>query len=125
MEPLKIAKGTDTPEIILDAQNNLFSVSGRSYPEDTREFFTPVLNWIDRYVQSPNHETLFVFQLQYFNSSSYKPIFDILTKLESVKEKGKAAKINWQYKKGDRDMREAGEEFAELCPSIEFLFNEL
>ena len=125
MEPLKIEKGIDTPEIILDAQNNIFAMQGRSYPEDTREFFTPILNWVDDYIQSPNEETIFTFNLQYFNSSSYKPIFDILNKLETVKEKGKVVKVNWQYKKGDRDMREAGEEFAELCAKIEFSFHEL
>lgn len=125
MEPLKIEKGTDTPEIILDAQNNLFAISGRSYPEDTKEFFAPVLDWIDKYIQSPNEETVFNFNLQYFNSSSYKPIFDILGKLESVKEKKKSVKVNWHYKRGDRDMHEAGEEFAELCTKIEFSFHEL
>lgn len=124
MEPLKLEKGTDTPEIILDAQNNLFAIQGRSYPEDTKEFFMPVLDWIDKYVQSPNEETVFNFKLQYFNSSSYKPIFDILNKLATAKGKGKTVKVMWHYKKGDRDMHEAGEEFAELCEQIEFSFHE-
>lgn len=115
MEPLKVEKSTDTPGITLDAQNNLFEIEGRSYPEDTKEFFTPVLDWMDKYVQSPNEETVFTFKLQYFNSSSYKPIFDILTKLGTVKGKGKAVKVIWHYKKGDRDMHETGEEFAEMC----------
>ena len=124
MEPLKIEKGVDTPEIILDAQNNLFSICGRSYPEDTKEFFTPVIDWMEKYIQSPNEETVFTFKLQYFNSSSYKPIFDILSKLEAVKEKGKSVKVNWQYKKADHDMQEAGEEFAEMV-NIPFTFSSI
>ena len=122
METLKIEKGIDTPEIILDAENSIFIMHGRSYPEDTREFFTPVLNWVDRYVQSPNEETVFTFKLQYFNSSSYKPIYDILTKLAGIKEKGFAVNVTWFYKSGDNDMKSAGEEFAELV-NVPFTFS--
>ena len=123
MEPLKREKGTDTPEIILDAQNNVFEISGRSYPEDTKEFFTPVLDWMDKYVQSPNEETTFNFKLQYFNSSSYKPIYDILGKLGTAKSKGKTVKVIWHYKKGDRDMKETGEEFSDMF-ELDFSFQE-
>ena len=123
MEPFKSEKSTDTPGIILDAQNNLFEIAGRCYPEDTKEFFAPVLDWMDKYVLTPNEETIFNFKLQYFNSSSYKPIFDILDKLGTAKIKGKTVKIIWHYKKGDRDMQEAGEEFAEMF-ELDFSFRE-
>lgn len=123
MQALKLEKGTDTPAVTLDAQNSVFEISGRSYPEDTKEFFTPVLDWMDKYVQSPNEQTVFNFKLQYFNSSSYKPIFDILGKLVSVKDKGKSVKVVWHYKAGDRDMKETGEEFSEMF-ELDFSFME-
>jgi hypothetical protein len=114
MEPLIIEATIDTPEIILDAANDRFVISGKSYPEDTREFFAQVLKWMDDYVKSPNQSTLFVFKLKYFNSSSYKPIFDILAKLEEIKNNGRDVNVEWHYKTGDSDMLEAGEEFCDL-----------
>lgn len=114
MEPLRIEATIDTPGIILDSVNNQFEISGKSYPEDTKEFYQIVLRWMDQYVVNPNPKTNFVFKLKYFNSSSYKPIFDILSKLEIIKNKKFDVKVEWHYKTGDSDMLEAGEEFADL-----------
>ena len=114
MDALKIAGTADTPLISFDPATGLFELSGRSYPEDTKEFYSRVLEWMHRYSENPGNETNFTFKLQYFNSSSYKPIFDILHKLVAVKKKGQKVNITWHYKTGDRDMHEAGEEFSEL-----------
>jgi hypothetical protein len=114
MEPLRIEPTVDTPSIILDAKSNQFEISGKSYPEDTKEFYHNVLHWMDLYVVAPNPQTLFVFKLKYFNSSSYKPIFDILAKLETIRDKKCDVNVEWHYKTGDSDMLEAGEEFADL-----------
>lgn len=116
---LKIEATIDTPLVILDPGAGHFEISGKSYPEDTREFYGPILAWIDSYIASPNPDTRFIFKLKYFNSSSYKPIFDILTKLATIKDKEVA--IQWHYKKEDTDMQESGEEFAELV-TLKFTF---
>jgi hypothetical protein len=109
---LRLEPTVDTPLVILDPAAGHFEISGKSYPEDTREFYQPVLAWMDQYVSAPNPSTRFVFKLKYFNSSSYKPILDILTRLASIKT-GEVA-VEWCYKKEDTDMLEAGEEFADL-----------
>lgn len=114
MDPLRIEATADTPSVTLDANAGVFELSGKSYPEDTREFYGSILAWIDLYVADPNPDTRFVFKLKYFNSSSYKPLFDILTKLHLLIKKNKSVKIEWYYKTGDEDMKEAGEEFQEL-----------
>lgn len=120
MNSKKIEATVDTPSVILDPQNNHFEISGKSYPEDTKEFYGPILQWIDEYVISPNPETTFVIKLKYFNSSSYKPLFDIFTKLATIKNNKVA--IQWYYKNGDSDMLESGEEFAELV-KLNFSFH--
>lgn len=122
MEALRIEPTVDTPGIILDAKNNQFEISGKSYPEDTKEFYHDVLHWMDLYIVSPNTQTNFIFKLKYFNSSSYKPIFDILAKLETLSDKKSDVKVEWHYKTGDSDMLEAGEEFADLF-DIPFTYN--
>lgn len=110
MEILNLEGTADTPKIILDQQNGIFEISGRSLPEDSAEFYKPVLEWISRYAKQSNPTTDFVFKLEYFNTSSSKLILDILSALEEIK----GMKIEWCYPEEDEDMEEAGKEFAEL-----------
>ena len=114
MESLNIKGTYDTPTVNFDPGNNTFEISGRSYPEDTAEFYIPVLEWVESYVSEPNKRTQFVFKLDYFNSSSYKPFLDILLKLEGIVKKGLTVEVEWFYKDGAWDIKEAGEEFADI-----------
>lgn len=110
MEIISLEGTEDTPKIILDSKNGIFEISGRSLPEDTAEFYQPVLEWLERYAQSANADTKFVFKLEYFNTASSKLILDILSKLEDVDN----ASVVWYFHEDDEDMEEAGQEFSEL-----------
>lgn len=110
MEILKLEGTEDTPKIILDKPNGIFEISGRSLPEDSAEFYAPVLGWIDDYSASPNDKTDFVFKLEYFNTASSKLILDVLSALEDIE----GTTILWYFHEDDEDMEEAGEEFSEL-----------
>ncbi len=123
MDSMRIEATVDTPCVIFDPKNAHFEISGKSYPEDTKEFYGSVMAWLDLYAANPNPETVFLFKLKYFNSSSYKPLFDIMTKLESIKNKNKKVKIEWHYTNGDSDMLEAGEEFADLV-ELDFTYHQ-
>jgi hypothetical protein len=110
MQALKIVETDDTPRITLDKENKTFEISGRTLPEDSAEFYEPVLNWIGAYVKDPNPTTEFVFKLDYSNTASSKFIHEILLLLEKIKG---SVKIIWWYFDEDEDMQEAGHEFAE------------
>ena len=122
MEPLRIEATVDTPSVTLDKANGVFEIGGKSYPEDTKEFYGSVLAWMDLYAADPNPETNFIFKLKYFNSSSYKPIYDILSKLETIRKKNKKVNVQWHYKSGDTDMLESGEEFASMV-QVDFSYH--
>lgn len=108
-------KGTDdTPSISLDAEQGKFEISGRSMPEDVASFYSPVMDWIDEYFQNPNSKTVFNFKLTYFNTASSKLILDIMVKLEDMQSNGNDISIKWHYPDIDEDMKEAGEEYAEM-----------
>lgn len=110
MEILNLEGTEDTPKIILDKKNGIFEISGRSLPEDSAEFYRPVLEWINKYSGEPNGTTDFVFKLEYFNTASSKLILDVLSSLEEIK----GMKIHWYFHEDDEDMEEAGQEFSEL-----------
>ena len=111
----KVIEGTDdTPEIVLDKENNIFKFSGKSLPEDVKEFYLPIIEWLDDYSNDPNEKTKVVFKMEYFNSSSSKRIVDILTKFEEMKDKGFDISVDWYYQDDDEDMQDAGEAFASI-----------
>jgi len=115
MEIINLEGTEDTPKIILDKTNKIFEISGRSLPEDSSEFYQPVLEWLGEYGNDPLPETIFDFKLEYFNTASSKLILDVLTALEDIEN----AKIHWYFYEDDEDMEEAGEEFSELV-DVEF-----
>jgi hypothetical protein len=114
METIKIQGTEDTPKIILDAENEILEISGRSLPEDVSSFYEPVLNWLNEYSENPKKKTVFNFKLTYFNTASSKLLLDILMKLEEMHEKGQDVLIKWHYPEDDEDMAEAGEEYADI-----------
>ncbi|MFP4620768.1 MAG: DUF1987 domain-containing protein [Bacteroidales bacterium] len=114
MEVIKIKGTDDTPSIVLDKDNEIFEISGRSLPEDVSTFYEPILNWLDEYAEDPNGKTVFSFKLVYFNTASSKLLLDILMKLESLYENGNDVFIKWYYPEDDEDMQEAGEEYADI-----------
>ena len=114
METIKIQGTEDTPRIILDAENEIMEISGRSLPEDVSAFYEPVLNWLNEYAENPNKKTIFNFKLTYFNTASSKLLLDILMKLEEMHERNNDVLIRWHYPEDDEDMEEAGEEYADI-----------
>ena len=117
LEIISLEGTEDTPKIILDKQNGIFEISGRSLPEDSAEFYQPVLEWLAEYSNEPLAETIFVFKLEYFNTASSKLILDVLSALEDIE----GTKIHWYFYEDDEDMEEAGEEFSELI-DLDFEF---
>ncbi len=114
MEVINIQGTDDTPNVLLDKDNNTFEISGRSLPEDVNMFYEPIMNWIDEYSEGPNETTEFNFKLEYFNTASSKIILDILLKFEEIVENGHDVKIKWHYHEDEEDMLEAGEEYADI-----------
>lgn len=110
MKALTIDGTDETPKVVLDRENQVFEISGRSLPEDSADFFNPILDWVRAYRNNPATKTHFVLRLDYLNTASSKFIQDILTALEGVPN----ALITWYYLEDDESMEEIGKEYAEL-----------
>lgn len=114
MDVIKIKGTDDTPNVILDAQNNIIEFSGRSLPEDVATFYAPIIEWIVQYAKNPNPKTNVVFKLEYFNTASSKMILDIFLKFEEIHKDGHDVSISWYYQEDDEDMEEACDEYADI-----------
>ncbi len=113
MENLTLEGSAKTPTVSFDSDNGVLELKGRSIPENSIEFYKPVINWLDSYITDPNHHTLLVIKLEYFNTSSSKCLVEILRRLESLKEQS-IVKVKWCYEEEDEDMQESGEDFKEI-----------
>ena len=108
MEDLKHEGSAKTPVVEFSSNGKLL-LKGRSIPENSIEFYKPLIEWLESYSQSPNSTTVLSVQLEYFNTSSSKCILDVFKKLESVS--GSEITVKWHYEEDDEDMLEAGEDY--------------
>lgn len=108
MEDIQLKSTMKTPEVRFSSMEGKLELKGRSIPENSLDFYKPLLDWLDRYASEPKPETALHIQLEYFNTSSSKCLLDIFKRLESVRSK---VTVHWYYEQDDEDMLEAGEDY--------------
>jgi len=114
MEPIIIEGTKKTPDINFNAGSGILQIEGRSIPENSIEFYKPMVDWLDEYANSPAEKTVVNIKLEYFNTSSSKCILDVFKKLEDIHKAKKDVVINWHYEEDDEDMLEAGEDYQSI-----------
>lgn len=120
MEVLNIKGSHETPEVIFNQDIGVFSITGKSLPEDVKEFYTPLIKWVAEYAESPNPETVLKVKMDYFNTASSKMLLEIFEKFKDMLEAGHKVSIDWYYQEDDEDMQDAGEDYADI---VEVPFN--
>lgn len=113
-ERFQLVGTEEVPNIILDADNGIFEITGRSFPENVERLFTPIIEWLKEYITDPNPVTEFKFELEYFNSSSARKIIEILFVLEKLEESNHNVKILWCFNSEDEMIKAKGMEFMNL-----------
>ncbi len=113
MEDFYLEATPKTPKLYFSQETGEFEISGRSIPENSIEFYKPIINWLDNYVAEPNHNTVLVIKLEYFNTSSSKCLVEILRRLERLNDHS-IVNVKWCYEEEDEDMQESGEDFKEI-----------
>ncbi len=114
MDPIIIEGTPKTPTVNFDATTGKIEIKGRSIPENSIEFYKPLVDWLEGYGASAQAHTVVNIQLEYFNTSSSKCILDIFKKLENIAKAGSDVIINWYYEEDDEDMLEAGEDYQSI-----------
>ena len=114
MESIIIEGTPKTPTVEFNAEEGKVEIKGRSIPENSVEFYNPLIAWLEAYGSTPKDVTQVNIQLEYFNTSSSKCILDVFKKLESLAKAGNDIKVNWFYEEDDEDMLEAGEDYQSI-----------
>jgi len=120
METLVIQATKFTPEICLDVEKGLISMCGKSYPENTFDFYAPVMAWIEEYFKVSNRSIDVEMEIIYFNSSSSKLFYDFFDTLDEAREEGHKITVKWIYDEENESALEAGEDFSEDFEALEF-----
>ena len=115
MEQLVI-KGTEkTPEINFNFDSGKLSIGGRSYSTSAFDFYKPINEWLNNYIQNPKDTTILEVNVDYFHSVSVKYLTSIVKKIAQLTNSGKAVKVVWFHQADENDEDEA----LELGKSIE------
>lgn len=124
MNNLHIDSTQSTPSIIADAQSGVIEMRGDSYPENSYELFSPVMQWIDDYLAGNGRGLVLNLHLLYLNTSSVKAMMDIFDMLEEAHRAKREVTVNWYYDEQNERVAELAEEFKEDC-SFPFVITSL
>ncbi|WP_044406882.1 DUF1987 domain-containing protein [Thiomicrospira microaerophila] len=117
MQDLVIEQTQYTPAISMLTEGKI-SLIGKSYPENTFEFYKPVIQWLNSFFEEGSVDSLSVtFEIIYFNSSSSKVFFDFFDVLNLNKE-DKNIHVIWQHDVDNESALEAGEDFVDDFPDL-------
>ncbi|MEN8121546.1 MAG: DUF1987 domain-containing protein [Bacteroidota bacterium] len=94
------------PKVLFDAKTGNCEISGESSPADVLVFFQNLNNWFDEYIERVKGPISLTLNLSYFNTSSSRGIFKILTILKKYQVAGGEVKVTWHYDEDDQDMYE-------------------
>ncbi|MCF8225735.1 MAG: DUF1987 domain-containing protein [Bacteroidales bacterium] len=119
METLHIEGTYRTPTISLNPDDGILKIMGRSNPENAREFYTPVLNWLDEYITLPAERTDLRVNLEHFNTSSSKFLMEIFRRIRYLADKDKAFNVKWLYEEDDLEMLDTAEAY-EMMTGLRF-----
>ena len=116
---LNIKATRNTPAVVLDIDKNTFTIAGNSIPENAGEFYGPIIEQVKQGIPAMADGATFTFCLPYFNSSSLKAVYLLLTEIKAGIDSGKSFEAVWHVEEEDDFMAEAAETFTEMS-GIEF-----
>lgn len=114
MQQLEIEATLVTPYVKFDKKNNIFVIKGRSFPEDVKAFYSPLVRWWDEYIKEPNMFTNLVLDFNYFNTATSKMLLIFMNRLKELQNRGEKVLVTWRYPADDFELENAGVELSEL-----------
>ena len=107
-----IPQTVSTPLINFNPAERKLLISGESYPENSFEFYTPIIHWVKESLAAANGFTLDI-NVSYMNSSSTKCMLDLLDLLEDAHQRDVMVSVIWRYDRENPRSLDLAEEFKE------------
>jgi hypothetical protein len=114
MKRLEIPATNNTPHILLEADSTRLLIEGKSFPEDGKEFYRPLIEWIDGLRNATPKAIEITFNLYYLSSSSIIAVKQLLFKVTELNTKGFNINVVWCYDEDDDDIKKTGEDYERL-----------
>ena len=113
MELLSRVASISSPAVYFDPDNGQLTMSGESYPENTFEFYAPIISWLKTFIAEKDLAITLNLELAYLNTGSVKCLMDIFDLLEDAFQEGRKISVIWLYHKKNSCALETAEEFSE------------
>jgi hypothetical protein len=120
MNNLVIQATNTTPAVEFRKEGKL-SIEGRSLPENTMNFYQPLIEWAAQFKSS---DVKLDINLEYLNSGSIKKLLELL-KVFDANDLIKTFYVDWHYDKDDEDILENAGIFEEILKKARFRYHEL
>ena len=114
MDTLSIKETHKTPGIRCDGAKGVIEIKGRSIPENSVEFYKPLLAWVEEYAKQPFAETLVYIHLSYFNTSSSYCLLHLFRQLDKIYSAVGGVTVHWFYEQEDYELLFAGEDYESI-----------
>jgi Domain of unknown function (DUF1987). len=114
MSPLFLTGTGETPGVTLDKDSEIFEFTGKSLPEDAKEFYGPILSWFDAYLEDPRAQTTLKMKMDYFNTASSKMLLEVFERVKTLQDDNLKVVIEWHYHEDDEDMYDAGQDYSDM-----------
>ncbi len=121
MNSLEIKETGNTPHILFDPGTTAFIIEGKSFPEDSKEFYNEPIDWLESYKKELPAKFDLKFNLFYLSSSSIISVKQILQKLVDFQAKGTKVTVIWNYDEDDDDIKKTGEDYMKIT-KLDFQF---
>ncbi len=122
-QTLYIEAKEDTPMVKHEkvGDSNVITIAGVSMPENTLDFYLPLIQQIDE-ICSGSKKNKLIFHLEYMNSMSNKQVLKLIS---SIFKKDPELKVIWQYSNGDELIKMKGEEMRSILEGIDLSVEEI
>jgi hypothetical protein len=112
MSDFSLQATSRTPAIHLNTADMTLVISGESYPENVRQFYTTINEQLAVYFTTKPERLDVAIKLTYFNSGSARALMELLDQLDEAAEKGVKIIVNWYCDPDDDITREFAEDIA-------------
>ncbi len=115
MQQIEIEATYKSPRVLFNPEDGKFKIEGKSILVNVEEFYQPLLDWMDHYIENPTTEEVeFTFDVEYYNIASTKRFLFFLFKLKELRSKGVNVKVNWLYVDQDSYVLETGQDLSQM-----------